>query len=194
MNGGRLVAATLVRHGVSSVFTLCGGHISPILVEAKRAGLGVLDVRHEVDAVFAADAVGRLTGTPGVAAVTAGPGATNTITAVKNAQLAQSPVVILGGATATVLEGRGSLQDIDQMALFRPHVKWLAGVKRVRDLAPALDEALTVCRQGVPGPVFWSAHSICCTRRRSSESGTDSKAAVTAAFAVGSCRATSNGT
>ena len=154
MNGGRLVAAMLARHGVDSIFTLCGGHISPILVEAKRAGLDVVDVRHEVDAVFAADAVGRLTGTPGVAAVTAGPGATNTITAVKNAQLAQSPVVILGGATATVLEGRGSLQDIDQMALFRPHVKWLAAVKRVRDLAPALDEALAVCRQGVPGPVF----------------------------------------
>ncbi|HEY8020882.1 MAG TPA: thiamine pyrophosphate-binding protein, partial [Thermoanaerobaculia bacterium] len=77
MNGGERVAAALSRHGVRFVFTLCGGHISPILVGAKRAGMRVVDVRHEADAVFAADAVARLTGVPGVAAVTAGPGATN---------------------------------------------------------------------------------------------------------------------
>ena len=74
------------------------------------------DVRHEVNAVFAADAVGRLTGVPGVAAVTAGPGITNTVTAVQNAVLAQSPLVLLGGAAATMLKGRGSLQDVDQLA------------------------------------------------------------------------------
>lgn len=154
MNGGRLVAEALLRHRVRFLFTLCGGHISPILVEAKRLGLAVVDVRHEANAVFAADAVARLTGVPGVAAVTAGPGATNTVTAVKNAQLAQSPVVLLGGATATILDGRGSLQDIDQMALFRPHVKWLASARRMRDLVPALDEAFRAAAEGVPGPVF----------------------------------------
>ncbi|MDX1644967.1 MAG: thiamine pyrophosphate-binding protein, partial [Thermoanaerobaculia bacterium] len=154
MNGGLLVARTLERHGVRFLFTLCGGHISPILVESKRLGLEVVDVRHEATAVFAADAVARLSGVPGVAAVTAGPGATNTITAVKNAQLAQSPLVLLGGATATVLDGRGSLQDIDQLALFRPHVKWLASARRVRDLVPALEEAFRVAASGVPGPVF----------------------------------------
>ena len=73
-------------------------------------------MRHEVNAVFAADAVGRLTGVPGVAAVTAGPGITNTVTAVQNAVLAQSPLVLLGGAAATMLKGRGSLQDVDQLA------------------------------------------------------------------------------
>ena len=154
MNGGEVVVATLARHGVERIFTLCGGHISPILVEAKRAGLGVVDVRHEDDAVFAADATARLTGVPGVAAVTAGPGVTNTVTAVKNAQLAQSPVVVLGGATATILEDRGSLQDIDQLSLMRPHVKWLASARRLRDLGPALEEALSASREGVPGPVF----------------------------------------
>ena len=91
---------------------------------------------------------------PGVAAVTAGPGATNTITAVKNAQLAQSPVVLLGGAAATALKGRGALQDIDQLALFKPHVKWACAVKRVRDLAPMLQQAFQIARSGVPGPVF----------------------------------------
>jgi acetolactate synthase-like protein len=154
MHGGNLVAAVLRRHNVPFLFTLCGGHISPILSACKSSGIRVIDVRHEVNAVFAADAVSRLSGTPGVAAVTAGPGLTNTITAVKNAQLAQSALVLLGGATATVLRGRGSLQDIDQTALFRPHVKWCARVERVRDIPAILTEAFRRARTGVPGPVF----------------------------------------
>jgi acetolactate synthase-like protein len=154
MTGGDLVADVLVRQGVRFLFTLCGGHISPILVSAKARGVRVIDTRHEATAVFAADAVARLTGVPGVAAVTAGPGVTNTITALKNAQMAQSPLVLLGGATATLLRGRGALQDIDQMALVRPHVKRASRVTRVRDLVPALDEAFRRAREGVPGPVF----------------------------------------
>ncbi len=152
--GGVQVAEVLERFGVPFLFTLCGGHISPILVEAERHGVRVIDVRDERNAVFAADAVARLTGIPGVAAVTAGPGLTNSITAVKNAQMAESPVVILGGATATVLKGRGSLQDIDQLALMAPHVKWQTSVSRVRDLAPAVEEAMWRSAHGVPGPVF----------------------------------------
>ncbi len=154
MDGGALIAEVLRRQGVQFLFTLCGGHISPILVGAKRCGIRVVDVRHEVNAVFAADAVARLTGVPGVAAVTAGPGLTNTITAVKNAQMAQSPVIILGGATATVLKNRGALQDIDQLALMRPHVKWATTVSRVKDLVPALERAFAEAQSGVPGPVF----------------------------------------
>ncbi len=154
MTGGDLVADVLARQGVRFLFTLCGGHISPILVSAKARGIRVVDTRHEATAVFAADAVARLTGVPGVAAVTAGPGVTNTITALKNAQMAQSPLVLLGGATATLLRGRGALQDIDQMALVRPHVKRASRVGRVRDLAPALEEAFSLSREGVPGPVF----------------------------------------
>jgi thiamine pyrophosphate-dependent acetolactate synthase large subunit-like protein len=154
VTGGDVVADALARHGVRFLFTLCGGHISPILVSAKARGLRVVDTRHEATAVFAADAVARITGVPGVAAVTAGPGVTNTITALKNAQMAQSPLVLIGGATATLLRGRGALQDIDQMALVRPHVKRASRVGRLRDLAPALDEAFRLCREGVPGPVF----------------------------------------
>lgn len=154
MTGGELVADVLEKRGVRFLFTLCGGHISPILVAAKKRGIRVIDVRDEVTAVFAADAVARLTGTPGAAAVTAGPGVTNTITAVKNAQLAQSPVVILGGATGTILKGRGSLQDIDQLALFEPHVKWMGSAEKVKELVPALEEAFDWARLGVPGPAF----------------------------------------
>lgn len=152
--GGELVAEVLDRHGVKFLFTLCGGHISPILAAAKARGLRVVDTRHEATAVFAADAVARLTGVPGVAAVTAGPGVTNAVTALQNARLAQSPLVLLGGATATVLRGRGALQDIDQLAFIRPIVKWATAVTKVRDLVPALERALSVCREGVPGPVF----------------------------------------
>jgi acetolactate synthase-1/2/3 large subunit len=154
IHGGDRVAEALLGHGARFVFTLVGGHISPILVAARRRGLRVVDVRQEATAVFAADAVARLTGEPGVAAVTAGPGLTNAITALKNAQLAQSPVLVLGGATATILKGRGSLQDIDQLALVRPHVKLARRVTRVRELGPAVEHALAVARAGVPGPVF----------------------------------------
>src|SRR5262245_5849012 len=154
MHGGDLVAEVLLRQGVRTLFTLCGGHISPILVGCKQRGIRVVDVRHEATAVFAADATARLAGVPGVAAVTAGPGATNTLTAVKNAQLAESPVVVLGGATATILTGRGSLQDIDQRALIAPHVKSFASARRVRELVPALEAAFREARAGVPGPVF----------------------------------------
>jgi thiamine pyrophosphate-dependent acetolactate synthase large subunit-like protein len=154
MNGGDRIASVLVEQGVRFLFTLCGGHIAPILVGAKHRGIRVVDVRHEVDAVFAADAVFRLTGVPGVAAVTAGPGVTNTITAVKNAQLAQSALVVLGGAAATLLKGRGALQDIDQIPLFQPHVKWAASAATVRELVPMLEKAFDVARAGVPGPVF----------------------------------------
>jgi acetolactate synthase-1/2/3 large subunit len=154
MHGGDRVAEVLRAQGTQFLFTLCGGHISPILSGAKQRGIRVIDVRDEATAVFAADAVARLGGRPGVAAVTAGPGVTNTITAVKNAQLAQSPVILLGGAAPTVLKGRGALQDIDQAALFKPHVKLVKTVRRVRDLAPALEQAFRSAQDGVPGPVF----------------------------------------
>ena len=154
MRGGDLVSEVLRAQDVRFLFTLCGGHISPILVGAKTRGIRVIDTRHEATAVFAADAVARLTGRPGVAAVTAGPGVTNTVTAVKNTQLAHSPVVLLGGAAPTVLQGRGALQDIDQMALLRPHVKWAHSVRRVRDIVPVLEQAFRVAQERVPGPVF----------------------------------------
>ncbi len=154
MNGGERVAEVLRTHGVPWLFTLCGGHISPILAAARARGIRVVDTRDEATAVFAADAVARLTGTPGVAAVTAGPGLTNTITALKNAQLAHSPVVLLGGAAPTALQGRGALQDIDQQPLIAPHVKFVRRVRRVRDLAPALQAAFAAAAGGVPGPAF----------------------------------------
>src|SRR5438093_6166888 len=154
MTGGEIIARVLQKQGVKVLFTLCGGHISPIFVCAQNQGIRVIDTRHEVNAVFAADAVSRLTGVPGVATVTAGPGVTNTITAVRNARLAQSPLVLLGGAAATLLKGRGALQDIDQMTLMKPNVKWAAAITKVREIVPTLEKAFAIAQEGVPGPVF----------------------------------------
>lgn len=153
-HGGDVIGRVLADKGVQCVYTLCGGHISPILVGAKDHGLAVVDVRDEASAAFAADAASRLTGIPGVCAVTAGPGVTNTMTAVKNAQMAQQPLIVFGGATATILRGRGSLQDIDQMSLMKPVTKWCTRVTKVQDLGPVVEKAFRVASEGVPGPVF----------------------------------------
>lgn len=152
--GGTLVSEVLRKAGVQQIYTLCGGHISPILVACRAAGIRVVDVRDEASAVFAADATARLSGVPGVAAVTAGPGITNTVTAVKNAQMAQTPVVLLGGATATLLAGKGSLQDIDQMCLMKPITKAAWKVTSLSSLVHDLEAAFETVRSGVPGPVF----------------------------------------
>lgn len=130
-HGGELVASVLKSHGVNQLFTLSGGHISPILVAAEKEGIKVVDTRHEVTAVFAADAVSRLSGIPGVAAVTAGPGLSNVITALQNASLAESPLVLMCGCPATLLKGRGALQDIDQMSLVKSVTKWRSTVTKV---------------------------------------------------------------
>jgi acetolactate synthase-like protein len=154
MHGGDIIGEVLSRHGVQQLFTLCGGHISPILVGAKRRGIQVVDMREEINAVFAADAAARLTGNVGVAAVTAGPGVTNTVTAIKNAQMAESPVLLFGGATATVLKGRGSLQDIDQISILAPITKWATRVTTYKSLGPTVERAIEIAMSGVPGPVF----------------------------------------
>ena len=89
-----------------------------------------------------------------MAIVTAGPGVTNTITAIKNAQMAQSPLLLIGGAAATLLKGRGSLQDIDQISLLKTYVKSAVSVKKTRDVIPILGNAINTAISGVPGPVF----------------------------------------
>ncbi len=154
MNGGAIIAEILYQHGVGHLFTLCGGHISPIFVESEKKGIRVIDTRHEATAVFAADAMGRLTGIPGVAAVTAGPGLTNSLTALQNALLAQSPLLLLVGAAATLLKGKGALQDIPQLEVAKPHVKWSASIRKVKDIIPTLNEAFFQAGAGVPGPVI----------------------------------------
>uniref|UniRef100_A0A3Q3G952 2-hydroxyacyl-CoA lyase 2 n=1 Tax=Labrus bergylta TaxID=56723 RepID=A0A3Q3G952_9LABR len=134
------------RHGGESVAEVLRAH--------GKLGIRIVDTRHEATAVFAADAVARLSGTVGVAAVTAGPGLTNTVTAVKNAQMAESPLLLMGGAAGTLLQGRGALQDIDQMSLFKPLCKFCASIRTVREIVPTVRKALAIAQSGTPGPVF----------------------------------------
>src|SRR3954468_2659226 len=117
--GGPLVARALAKAGVKCIFTLCGGHIAPIYDGCLREGIDIVDTRHEQAAAHAADAWARLSRGPGVAIVTAGPGVTNAVTGVANALQAQSPLVLLGGATELKLAGRGAPQELDQLTLLR---------------------------------------------------------------------------
>lgn len=152
--GGHEVAKVLLERGVRQVYVLIGGHVSPIVVGCNQAGIRCIDVRDEVTTVFAADATSRITGIPGIGIVTAGPGLTNTITAVKNAQLAESACIIFGGATAQLLKGRGALQDIDQYSLMAPHVKWSISISQVKEIIPTIQKAFDIAQTEIPGPVF----------------------------------------
>jgi acetolactate synthase I/II/III large subunit len=154
VHGGRLVAQALKRHGTTHLFTLCGGHIQAIYDGCIDEGIRVVDVRHEQTAGHAADGWARATGRPGVCAVTAGPGVTDVVTAIANAQRAGVPLVCIGGAGPKILCDMGSLQDMDCVALMRPITKWSVQVPETRRIAEYIDSAFRIAQSGVPGPVF----------------------------------------
>ncbi len=153
-HGGRIVARAIKAEGVDHVFTLCGGHIQNIYDGCLDEGVRVVDVRHEQTAGHAADGWARVTGQPGVALVTAGPGVTDVVTAVANAQRAGVPMVVIGGAGPTVNKHQGSLQDMDHVELMRPITKWSAAVTETRRLGEFMEMAFRHATTGVPGPVF----------------------------------------
>ncbi|KAL3119442.1 hypothetical protein niasHT_002530 [Heterodera trifolii] len=132
----------------------CTRHGGELVANVLKLGINIYDTRHEVNAVFAADAVSRLRQNIGVAAVTSGPGVTNTITALKNAQMAESPVILLSGAAPTLMKGRGALQDIDQLSIVKSMCKFTANVQNVGDIVPTLREAIAAARSDTPGPAF----------------------------------------
>jgi acetolactate synthase-1/2/3 large subunit len=136
------------------VFTLCGGHISPIYDGCVELGIAVVDTRHEQAAVHAADAYARLRRQVGVAVLTAGPGVTDGITGIANASFAQSPVVIIAGAPALQVMGRGALQEMDQGALVQGITKGRFTVVQPDRIAETVAQAIQLALSGVPGPVF----------------------------------------
>ena len=154
ITGGEVVARILSDRGVTTLFTLCGGHIAPIYDGCLNHNIRIIDTRHEQSAGFAADAWARLTRNIGVAAVTAGPGVANAVTAVANAYQAGSPLVLLGGAAPTDFIGRGALQEMEQVELLRPITKWSATVGDVRRIPDILSKAIRIATSGRPGPVF----------------------------------------
>ncbi len=154
IGGGNLVAKALKEQGVECAFMLCGGHITPIYLGCHEEGIRLIDVRHEQSAGFAADAWGRITKTPGVALVTAGPGVTNTVTAVANAQRAESPLVVIGGRSPMKEFEKGSLQERDHTELMRPITKWARCVPETRRIPEYVAMAFRHALAGRPGPVF----------------------------------------
>lgn len=154
IHGGWLVAQTLKKEGVEVVFTLSGGHIAAIYDGCLREGIRVVDVRHEQAAVHAAEGWAKCTRKPGVALLTAGPGVTDGVTGVANAYLANSPVLVIGGAAPLGLWDRGALQEMNQIDLLRPITKWARTVHETSRLAEYTAAAFRQMLSGKPGPVF----------------------------------------
>src|SRR4029077_16264305 len=154
VHGGRLVAQALRRHGVTHLFTLCGGHIQAIYDGCLDEKIRVVDVRHEQTAGDAAGGYARATGRPGVCAVPAGPGVTDVVTAVANAQRGGIPMVVIGGAGPRALADMGSLQDMNHLDLMRSITKWSVSIPSTDRIQEYIDAAFRVAQANVPGPVF----------------------------------------
>jgi acetolactate synthase I/II/III large subunit len=151
---GLLVARVLADAGVETVFFLPGGHVAPVVNGCARAGIRTVSTRHESGAVHMAEAWARCTGRTGVAAVTAGPGFTNAVTGLANAQATGIPVTVLAGRTPLGLRGRGAVQDAEQEAVARAVAKWARAVTDPSLVVPIVREALAVARGGRPGSAY----------------------------------------
>ena len=154
LHGGRLVARRLKAYGVSKLFTLSGGHLFSIYDGCRAEGIDIVDVRHESCAAFAAEGWAKVTREPGVAALTAGPGVTNGMSAIASAQQNHSPVLVLGGRAPAMRWGRGSLQEIDHVPFVRPLVKLAATASSTAEIPGLIDDAWAVMRRDHPGPAF----------------------------------------
>src|SRR5487761_1690123 len=155
-HGGALAVAAARRHGVTTMFTLSGGHVFPLYDGAVKADppLRLLDVRHEQTAVFAAEATARLTRTPGLAVLTAGPGVTNGVSAITTAHFNGPPVVVLAGRAPDYRWGSGSLQEIDHPQLVAAVTKRAWTEHETKNIAAAVDEAFVLAGTAHRGPVF----------------------------------------
>ena len=153
-NAGELVALALKRAGVSHLFTLNGGHIWPILTGATEHGIRVVDVRHEQSAAFAAEGWAKVTRECGVAAVTAGPGVTNSVSALAQAQGNDSPVFVVGGRAPNARWGMGSLQEMDHVEVVRSLTKKALTLNSADDAYRTAAECMRSALSRRTGPVF----------------------------------------
>jgi acetolactate synthase-1/2/3 large subunit len=154
ISGGHLVAKALKAEGVDTIFTLCGGHIIDIYDGCVDEGIAVVDVRHEQVAAHAADGYARITGRPGCAVVTAGPGTTDAVTGVANAFRAESPMLLIGGQGALSQHKMGSLQDLPHVDMMTPITKFAATVPHTARIADLVSMAFREAYHGAPGPSF----------------------------------------
>lgn len=153
-HGGQMVVRALQEERVGQVFSIGGGHIAHISDALLDSDVSLYDTRHEQAAVMMADAVARLSGQPGVAIVTAGPGFTNALTGIANAALAGVPLVVISGVVPMNMVGRLDLQEMDQLSVVKPMVKWAKRVETPERLPAVIHEAFVKARSGKPGPVY----------------------------------------
>ncbi|PHX75272.1 MAG: acetolactate synthase [Actinobacteria bacterium] len=153
-HGGDLAVLAAQAHGINHLFTLSGAHVFPIYDGAVHRDLPIIDVRHEQTAVFAAEATARLTRTPGLAVVTAGPGVTNGVSAVANAFYNGAPLLMLGGRAPAGRWGQGALQEIDHPPLLAPVTKLAATVNKTEEIGNEMFDALALARTPHRGPTF----------------------------------------
>ena len=154
INGGYLAARALKDEGVEVVFTLVGGHITQLLYGIRDAGIKVVDCRHECAAAYAADAYARATGKPGVVITTAGPGITDTVTAMIEAKMLGSPVIHIGGAGMQPFVDTGALQCINSLEVMATCTKWARRVVSPQRTAEYITMAFRYALADTPGPVY----------------------------------------
>ncbi|WP_370326824.1 acetolactate synthase [Euzebya sp.] len=151
---GALAVHALEAAGVDHLFTLSGGHIFPLYDGCRQVGVQLWDFRHEQSATFAAEGLAKLTRSPQVAALTAGPGVTNGMSAVASARFGGSPLVVLGGRAPAATWGAGSLQEIDHTAFMGPLTKSAVTAMTPDEVAPTVAEALRLAGSAHRGPTF----------------------------------------
>ncbi|HJP37004.1 MAG TPA: thiamine pyrophosphate-binding protein [Gammaproteobacteria bacterium] len=155
VHGGRLAARALKQAGVECIFTLSGGHVMAIYDGCLDEGIDVIDVRHEQAAVHAADAWSRMNpGKLGCAVLTAGPGVTDGVTGVANAWRANSPILVIGGQGPFNNLRRGSLQEMDHVAVMKPITKWADTCYDTRRIPDYIEMGIRHAVSGNPGPAF----------------------------------------
>ena len=153
-NTGELIALALKRAGTSHLFTLNGAHIWPVLTGAVEHDIRVVDFRHEESAAFAAEGWSKVTRECGVAAVTAGPGVTNSMSALAQAQANDSPMFVIGGRAPVARWGMGSLQEMDHVAVVRSLVKKAMTLESADDAYASAAESVRTALSRRTGPVF----------------------------------------
>jgi acetolactate synthase I/II/III large subunit len=154
VHGGRVVAHRLRGAGVSHLFTLSGGHLFSVFDGCREEGIAIVDFRHEQSAAFAAEGWAKATRTPGVCALTAGPGVTNGMSAIASASQNESPMLVLGGRAPAMRWGMGSLQEIDHVPFVAPLVKLAGTADSSASIAGLVDEALRLTVEPPTGPTF----------------------------------------
>jgi acetolactate synthase-1/2/3 large subunit len=155
ITGAEALVRGLVAEGVDIMFGYPGGVVLPIYDAIYEAeGIRHILVRHEQGAVHAADGYARVTGKPGVALVTSGPGATNTVTGIANAYMDSIPLVVITGQVATSVIGTDAFQESDITGITLPITKHNYLLKDARDVPEVIKEAFHIATTGRPGPVL----------------------------------------